>query len=96
MGDLSEEREGGSRGPGRVPWGGVRQIESAQTLPRAESSGCSDAQGCPECGQPIAQRLCLGVVALVLMSKGIIPGNACTDIYYIINIQVHTYTYIYC
>ncbi len=31
MGDLREEREGRYRGPGRVPRGGVRQIESAQT-----------------------------------------------------------------
>ncbi len=31
MGDLREEREGRSRGPGRVPRVGVRQIESAQT-----------------------------------------------------------------
>ena len=31
MGDLREEQEGRSRGPGRVPRGGVRQIESVQT-----------------------------------------------------------------
>jgi len=54
MGDLHEEREGRSRGPGCVQRGGVRQIESAQTEPRAEKSGCSDAQGCPECGPPTA------------------------------------------
>ena len=54
MGDLHEEREGHSRGSGRVPRSGVRQIESAQTLPRAEKSGCSDAQGCPECCPPTA------------------------------------------
>ena len=53
-GDLREEREGGSRGPGRVPRGGMRQIESAQTLPRAGKSRCSDALGCAECGPPTA------------------------------------------
>ncbi len=54
MEDLHEEREGPSKGPGRVQHGRVRQIESAQTEPRAKKSECSDAQGCPECGPQTA------------------------------------------
>jgi hypothetical protein len=46
IGDLRAEREGRFRGPGRAPWGGVRQIGSAKHLPRAGKSKCSDALGC--------------------------------------------------
>jgi hypothetical protein len=43
MGDIRQDREERSRGPGRVQRGGVRKIGSAQTLPWAKKSGCSGA-----------------------------------------------------
>ncbi len=52
--DLREEREGSSSDPGHVQRGGVRQLGSAQAGQRAEKSGGSDVQGCPECGPPTA------------------------------------------
>ncbi len=45
---------GSLQGPWTRAAGGVRQIGSEQHLPRAKKSGCPDAQGCPECGPPIA------------------------------------------
>jgi hypothetical protein len=41
------------QGPLTRAAGGVRNIGSEQHLPSAKKSGCSDAQGCPECGPPI-------------------------------------------
>ena len=103
MGDLHEELEGRSRGPGRVPRGGVRQIESAQTLPRAGKNGCSDAQGCPECCPPTAtSRDCVQGSWHRFPCKRV-PFKEMHAYTYIIHantsytyvyIHIHTYTYI--
>ena len=97
IGDLSAEREGRFRGSGRVPRGVVRQIGSAQPLPMAEKSGCSDALGCPECGPPIAAhgRVFFGDVASVPVSEGVIPGNTYIYVYTYLYIHIHASTIIY-
>jgi hypothetical protein len=60
------QRQGRFRGPGRVPRGGVRQIGSAQHLPRAKKKGCSDARG----ALSVARRL--PPLKIVFRGRGIV------------------------